>query len=405
MIEIKPSLPSPLLFPACPCDKVVVEDMFFLGMHTLAKCQCPNSSSRYYHTLPVAHTNGYPIVFSEDGQQAHYAPEAADWLARPLLKAFFQEMSIPVVVRKITYKTYLSVVILNCLDNCYGHMLYKLFHATRYLAEHTDLGLIVLVPRSLLWLVPEGVAEVWWIDVPLRSLHQRLEGLDAFIKEEMKRFRKVYLSEASTQLDRNQVQIAQFTKVNPFPLNQFRALPPTITFVCREDRFWLNSQPDYYLYLAAIKFNFLRYTRWYFVYRQNALIRQTVQRIKEHLPQANFIAVGLGQTGSLGKLVQDARTVGNMSAATERRWCQYYAASHVVIGVHGSGMMIPSATAAAFINLLPQHKLLHLGEDSINSNAHLPFFASRFLPLPASARLVAQHVLDVIQSLTNKSVY
>ena len=398
MIEIKPSLPSPSLFSACPCDSVVVEDVFFLGMHTLAKCRCTDSQSRYYHTLPVAHTNGYPIAFSENGQQAHYAPEAADWLARPLLKAFFQETSIPVVVRKITYKTYPSVVILNCLDNCYGHMLYKLFHATRYLSEHTDRGLIVLVPRSLLWLVPEGVAEVWWIDVPLRSLHQRLEGLDAFIKEEMKRFRKVCLSEASTQLDRNQVQIAQFTRVNPFPLDQFRALPPTITFVCREDRFWLNSQPDYYLYLAAIKFNFLRYTRWYLVYRQNALIRQTVRRIKEHLPQANFVAVGLGQTGSLGKLVQDARTVGNVSATTERCWCQYYAVSHVVIGVHGSGMLIPSATAAAFINLLPRHKLPHLGEDSINSNAHLPFFASRFLPLPASARLVAQQALDIIRS-------
>ena len=398
MIEIKPSLPSPSLFSACPCDSVVVEDVFFLGMHTLAKCRCTDSQSRCYHTLPMAHTNGYPIAFSEDGQQAHYAPEAADWLARPLLKAFFQETSVPVLVRKITYKTYPSVVLLNCLDNCYGHMLYKLFHATRYLSEHTDLGLIVLVPQLLLWMVPEGVAEVWWVEVPLRSLNQRLEGLDAFIKEEIKRFRKVYLSEASTQLDRNQVQIAQFTRVSPFPLDQFGALPPTITFICREDRFWLNSQLEYYLYLTAVKFNLLRYIRRYLVYRQNGLIRKTARHIQEHLPQATFIAVGLGQTGTLGKPVQDERNVGNVSAITERRWCAYYAASHVVIGVHGSGMLIPSATAAAFINLLPRHKLPHLGEDSINSNAHLPFFISRFLPLPASARLVAQQALDIIES-------
>lgn len=400
MIEIKPTIFSQFTFQTCRRDSIVMEEVIFLGMHTLARCRCATSQQVFYHTFPTGHACEYPVAFSEDGQQTQYAPEAALWLARPLVNAFFGKTT-PVTVQKVVHKTYDSVVILNCLDNCYGHMLYKLMHAARHLSEHPNLGLILLLPSSLLWLVLEGVAEVWWVDAPLRSLNQRLAGLDAFVKEEINRFERVYLSVAAMRTDTSHVSMRQLTKIAPFPLHRFGALPPTITFICREDRFWTNSQLAYYLYLAAVKFKVLEAIRGWFVYGQNRLIRSTVRHIQQSLPQAHIVAVGIGKTGRLGKDVQDERTVGKVSVATERRWCQCYAASHVVIGVHGSGMLIPSATAAAFIDLIPKHKIPHLGEDIIaRHTGDLASFLGRFLPLPTSPYLVATHALNIIKHTT-----
>jgi len=38
--------------------------------------------------------------------------------------------------------------------------------------------------------------------------------------------------------------------------------------------------------------------------------------------------------------------------ASEREWCERYAASHVAVGVHGSNMLLPSAHAGAVVELL-----------------------------------------------------
>ena len=57
---------------------------------------------------------------------------------------------------------------LNCLDTLYGHGLLKLLNAQHYLEQCPEMELVVLVPHYLRWMVPEGVAEVWTLDLPVR---------------------------------------------------------------------------------------------------------------------------------------------------------------------------------------------------------------------------------------------
>ncbi|MET0626704.1 MAG: hypothetical protein ABW250_27475, partial [Pyrinomonadaceae bacterium] len=41
-----------------------------------------------------------------------------------------------------------------------------------------------------------------------------------------------------------------------------------------------------------------------------------------------------------------------LDEAAERGWCERYAASHVVVGVHGSNMLLPSAHAGGVVELI-----------------------------------------------------
>ena len=83
---------------------------------------------------------------------------------------------------------------------------------------------------------------------------------------------------------------------------------------------------------------------------------------------------------------------------TEILWNGVYAKSHIVIGVHGSHMLIPSALAAGFINIVPRYKIPHLVEDTV-----LPYgnrllqFMGRFLDEFSAPGLAASHAVSIIR--------
>jgi hypothetical protein len=181
-------------------------------------------------------------------------------------------------------------------------------------------------------------------------------------------------------------------------LEKFDALPPTITFICREDRVWLNNPLENFIFLAAVKFKLLPYFRKYFVFRQNQLYAKTARKIAKRIKNARFYAVGLGKTGNLGKYITDHRhEAGEMTEAQEKQWCALYAQSYIVIGIHGSNMIIPSSLSAGFIELLPQHKIPHLTEDVAPSYpGRYRHFLGRFLDQFSSTRLLALHAISML---------
>lgn len=401
MIKIKPIVSEQFYLPGHFEERAVVEEIMFAGTHILAKCSYSSLRQYFYHTLPVGHTWQRPVVFSEDGQETYYHPEAKTWLAEPLIKSFLSRHTVaPITIRRDIRKAYRQVVILNCLDSCYGHCLYKLFNAQRHLRQRPELGLVLLIPRSLAWLVPEGTAEVWCVEAPVRQLKQYIPNLDGFVKSSFAAYDKVYLSRAITQLNTFKIDTESFTKVAPFELDDFFKTNPRITFVLREDRFWLTSRVDYFLYLASVKFNSLLWMKFYFGYRQNHLIRNAAQRIKEQLVDAQFFATGIGRTGKFGNSIKDCRVVGEVSSAKEKEWAQLYSSSHIVVGVHGSSMLIPTSLAAAFIILMPDYKIAHWGEDVVaRHSTPNATFLGRFLPF-SSARHIADHTIHLIKGFS-----
>jgi hypothetical protein len=80
------------------------------------------------------------------------------------------------------------------------------------------------------------------------------------------------------------------------------------------------------------------------------------------MPQLRIAVVGFGLPGGMPEETLDLRTT-SIDAGTERRWCEEYAASHLVIGIHGSSMLLPSAHAGGVLELLPPDRLGNLGQD------------------------------------------
>jgi hypothetical protein len=118
------------------------------------------------------------------------------------------------------------------------------------------------------------------------------------------------------------------------------------------------------------------------------------------LENVQFTAVGLGKTGRLSSGIIDMRAK-TVTDALETAWCQIYASSHVVVGVHGSNMLIPSSLAAGFVEILPRHKIDHLAEDVVPRHPKRQlFFLGRFLDAYASPRLVALHVCSLIKNFS-----
>ena len=135
----------------------------------------------------------------------------------------------------------------------------------------------------------------------------------------------------------------------------------------------------------------------FFVARQNYLINKTARLIKKQIPEAKIIATGLGKTGTLQRQIFDNR-VSQILPETEEQWNAIFANSQLVIGVHGSNMLIPSYLAAGFINIVPRYKIKHIAEDTIapHTNRYLHFLC-RELDEFSSTKLVALHIGSMIK--------
>src|SRR5262249_15331038 len=90
------------------------------------------------------------------------------------------------------------------------------------------------------------------------------------------------------------------------------------------------------------------------------------------------------------------------SPEIERAWCRRYAASDVVIGAHGSNMLLPSGHAGAAIELIPDERLGNMAQSFLprGDDPRDVLFRHRFIPPSSSTRYVA----TVVESLiTEKS--
>jgi len=69
-----------------------------------------------------------------------------------------------------------------------------------------------------------------------------------------------------------------------------------------------------------------------------------------------------------------------MNTAVERSWCEAYARSQLVVGVHGSNMLLPTALAAGCVEILPHDRQGNVVQDiSVRYNDRMQLFLYRFV--------------------------
>jgi hypothetical protein len=381
VIPIHPRVVATVSCVKCQSTSVDIKDFIFEGIHVLVDCVCRTCSTRFYHTLPVAHDAQTPIAFSEDGSITRFDESARIWLAQPLIDAFFASgKNIGLKMKKKNLSPLKeNVVLLNCIDDCFGHAYVKILNALELMKTFPDRSIVLLVTENFEWLVPKGVDELWIVLGRMSWMGNYLLDLQDFVKEQLKGIKRLDLSVAKVYHDLAKIDSEPFLKTKSFDVAKFDKLPRTVTFVLREDRYWHATKLDDFINRALISLRIQKLFRGYFIWKQKLLVEQTIRRLKN--VTVNIIGPHLK----------------NITPELEKQWCDIYSKSHVVIGVHGSNMLIPTSLAAGFIEILPNHKIAHIGEDTVlRHEGRYAVLLGRHVDQFSTPTLVADHIANML---------
>jgi hypothetical protein len=115
-----------------------------------------------------------------------------------------------------------------------------------------------------------------------------------------------------------------------------------------------------------------------------------------------FSIAGLGKYAKFPTFIKDER-VTIFTEEAEKKLCSIYAESKLVLGVHGSGMLLPSAHAGMTISLMPSRRWGNFAEDILftEQDVRLASFQRRIVPLNLCIRDLRDIVFDMITGRNN----
>lgn len=370
----------------CPCcgEKFRAEAVLWQGIHVCAVSRCAGCGREIIGDLPAGHALLAPYQLDLAARRLFGNETDRTWLGQPFLDSF-RNPAADLVLELRVERLFpcREVVILNCVDYLYGHALLKLLGAERHLAEAP--GLVVIVQECLRWMVPKGVAEVWTVNISLAKGRNFYPEFDRRVREECQRFEAIYLS--PTWPHPSVSDISRFTGVarHDFTGDRFR-----ITFIWREDRPWCNRR------LPVRVGRRIPHLKSLLLWWQNLKVRRLFSRLRRVYPLATMTVAGLGTATRFPSWLEDRR-VAQFTDEAERETCVVYAQSRLVIGVHGSSMLLPSAHAGMTLDLMPDDRWANFAQDLIYQETDLRLAAYRYRYLPLSVGISALERIAVRQ--------
>lgn len=382
MIEIKPKIQHRS---HCPYSGKILKPVKVLwqGARVCVVSESP-AGGEIVDELRIGHAakTAYSINLAE-GETFSDDNYAEEFLAKPLLNSLQNPQTEQLEIGQEIFKSYQRVIVLNCIDYLYGHSLLKLLNAQRHLDSHPDFGLIVIVQKFMRWMVPEGVAEVWTVPISLKNAQYYYPSFGEFVSKQLERFEEVHVSEAYSHP--SQFDITKFTGV---PKHDFDKEAYKITFVWREDRLWCNNL----VFKVCRKLKLLQIP----LSIQNWNVRRLFTKMQKLLPLAKFAVAGLGKSTRFPEWIEDFR-VDKFDETTERKMCHVYSESRLVIGIHGSNMLLPSGHAGMTIDMI-EERWGNFAQDILyqESDPRLASFRYRYLPLQTSLSNLAHIASEMI---------
>lgn len=394
MIQIKPHINQNLI---CSCgNSLIMSELLWQGLHVCEKFVCSQCNKVRINSLPVNQSGIEQYIYYPDSElvfDIHGRVIPDNWFSKKL-KSLENPISEIVSIQIEVLKQTDEVLILNTLDYVYGHSLLYLLNLQRIIKHKDELGIIVLVQPMLKWLIPkQGIAEIWTVNLGFTKLHNFYPDLSNRINSELKRFKKVLLSNGYVLPTNENIDIEKFTGIKPYNFS-IKLAKPRITVIWREDpdRLWIRNiyilKGFKKLHLSSILtiFQYLRVVMFFRVLR------------KKLGPGYQYSVAGLGKSGKFPSFINDQR-IKSFNDTSELQLCKVYSESIIVIGVHGSGMLLPSAHAGMTISLMPSKRWGNYAEDILFSekDLRLAAFQKRILPLNLCIYDVCDIAIDMIE--------
>lgn len=385
----------------CPFDNTELDVLgwYIPGMRNLVDLFCPQCHRQFYGDLLSGQALYSPMLL-EKATGVVYDSYGIEWFARWLRDSYAQRVNSPVGFTVEERRTPKRGILLNCLDRLYGHSLLKLLNAQYYLDHYPDFDLVVLVPRFLRWMVPEGVAAIWTVDLPLKQGIEWNEWLAHNIHHRVELMEACHLSVAFSHPYPEDYAIERFTRVPPFAIDEWesRLEHPTITFIWREDRVWNTACQTGFFRKLTLRMKHKIGLGSNTIARQAHQIVKLASKLRQYFPYLDFAIVGLGQPGGFPEWITDLRTL-EINEQIEVAWCKRYAQSHVVVGVHGSSMLLPSAHAGATIELMPVDRWGNMVQDILfhSEDVRETLFRCRILPISISPEALTWVIISLLK--------
>jgi hypothetical protein len=375
------------------------------GQWTMARLKDDGTGKHYWTDLPYGVGLIAPCFIDEArGEVTRQA--GGRWYSDVTRHAWQNRGSEPVDIKVEVRRKARRACLVNCLNPHWGDAVSLLLRV----AQLRDCGfdIVVLTTQNTAWLIPDYVAEVWlvqgghgvasqWNDDLARQVREFVSGMESCVVPSV-------FQPAQVGPD----ELAEFTRIRPFPaagwLERLQQRP-VVTFVSREDRCWADDAGRRGLLDTRLGcLTGLRTARkirddW----RARAArlgqarrIGALYQELLRWLPQLDFAVIGNG-AARLAPGITDLRSDA-IDATIERAWCERAAASHVVVGVHGSHMVLPSGHAGAVIELLPRARLVNYLQDLllVCDDHREALYRCRLLPLGTDAGTVAATTLNIL---------
>jgi hypothetical protein len=371
-------------------------------MRCLAQMQCSACGARYYEDLPAGHGLLFPSMIDVATGEV-CSPVASNWFSDLLRDSYKARNSQSYECSVVENRPVRNGVLLNCLDSMYGHALLKLLNAQYYVDKCPEVDLIVIVPRYLEWMVPDGVARVVTFDQPLNDGGEWNDWIALEVARVAADCENLSLAIALPHPSLEDLNIDRFTRVKPFDVGEAsESASLVVTAIWRDDRVWWPGFPRN----AVQRFGYKIARRLGFIPMPQALQKMRYLEVESELrrlePNLDFAIIGVGTPGGLPDLIRDLR-VSRPTADIERQWCARYAQSFAVFGVQGSNMILPSAHAGMTVDLLDPDHYGNLGQDVLPQGRSLQDGVTRTVCVPMSVS--AESVARLIYSQRESSPY
>jgi hypothetical protein len=353
MIQVYPNI-ALTEFPA-ETNCAAVQQLYITGTRVMSTATAPDGRA-IYQELPINAGSYYPISVDAATGSRNDKYSYQNWYTSGLVDSYKNRYSkeIGFTVKKYKPFTKEKTALLHTLDSTYGHALFELFNATYYM-QRPDTDLIIVVQKNLEWLVPDGAAQVWVVDLSFSKASDWNDWLAERMNQEIASLeRPVFICQSFVQTDSSDFDIEQYSRIQPFDLDRWDETlhTPTLTFIWRSDRFWRKVLP-------RLVDN--RHTRKLFNKQLNRLnarlqfrwIRKYAETLKKQIPSLDFAISGMDNRDiRLPDWIKDYREpVHNDDSAREQ--CRRYAKSHLVVGCNGSSLILPGCHSGGIINIVP----------------------------------------------------
>jgi hypothetical protein len=246
----------------------------------------------------------------------------------------------------------------------------------------------------LRWLIPDnGIAEIWTVKLGFKDFNYFHKDLSDKLNSEIERFNEVWLSRAHILPSNENIHIEEFSGIKPYDF-LLKPASPRITFIWREDpdRLWIRN-----IYLLKV-FKKMRISFLLFPFHYLRVVRFFMILKKKLGDKYSLSIAGLNKTGRMPSYVADHR-ISRFNEENEKMLCKIYSESELVIGVHGSSMILPSLHSGMVVSLMPSKRWGNFAEDVFftETDVRLAAFQRRIVPLNLNMRDLTDIVSDMLE--------